>query len=199
MKPQTFLGHIITCLTSHGTDYVLTGSVAVAWYGRPRILKDFDIVLRAPIPATTLETTFPAPHFSVLSDECTLLTLSNRISIVECTFGWRAELFFAPLLSPADRQFSLMSQYMFESPFGCRRRCWLAGREAWVSSPEYLLLIKLMLCTYKEDRRPKDWQDAVYIYLLQSAQLDFSYMDHWAAQLHVQPLWQRLQEEARLP
>lgn len=125
--------------------------------------------------------------------------LTNRISIVECTLGWRAELFFAPLLGPADAQLSLMSQYMFEWPFVRRQRCWLAGIEAWVSSPEDILLIKLILCTYSENIRPKDWEDAVYIYLVQSARLDFSYVNHWVAQLNLQPLWQRLQEEAQLP
>src|SRR5262245_16588648 len=200
MKPQTFLGRIITCLTSHGTDYVLTGSLPVALYGRPRILKDFDILLRAPIPPISqLEATFPAPHFSVLSDECTIVTLHNRISLVECTFGWRTELFFPPLPTSADAQLSLMSQYMFELPFVRRRRYWVAGIEAWVSSPEDILLIKLMLCTYRKNKRPQDWEDAVYVYLVQSAQLDFSYMNHWVAQLNLQSLWQWLQEEAQLP
>src|SRR5262245_63799485 len=102
MKPQTFLARIITCLTSHGTDYVLTGSLPVALYGRPRILKDFDILLRAPIPTITqLETAFPPPHFSVLSDECLIVTVRTRISVVECTFGWKAALFFSPLSASA--------------------------------------------------------------------------------------------------
>lgn len=61
--------------------------------------------------------------------------------------------------------------------FSRRRRVTIAGREAWVQTPEDVIIMKLRWS--KQALRPKDFNDAQGVAAVQGERLDWPYIERW--------------------
>jgi predicted nucleotidyltransferase len=157
---------------ARGIEYALMGGIAVRAYGIPRATYDIDFtaaIKRTELPsllerAVSLGFMVPEPYLKGWLDQVAGMPLLKlRLSINER--GIDIDIF----LAESEFQHSLM-----------RRRRWLQinGYEAWLVSPEDLILLKLLA------NRPRDLADVGDVIFMQG-QLDTNYMRRWAGRLDV--------------
>ncbi|MCI0464929.1 MAG: hypothetical protein L0Z62_49035 [Gemmataceae bacterium] len=69
------------------------------------------------------------------------------------------------------------------------------GMQLKVSAPEDTILVKLRWAELSGGSE-KQFTDALRVYEVQRQGLDMTYLNHWANEIKVEALWQRLQAEA---
>jgi hypothetical protein len=169
-----------------GIDYFVTGSVASSLQGEPRATHDIDVVVameESQIDALT--SAFPPPvHYL------------SRPSVVEAVR--RRTMFNLIALDEGDKvDFWLLTNDPFDQSRLARRVTdEVFGVHLKVSSPEDTILAKLKWCR-DSGGSEKQFQDALRVYELQFRHLDHGYLAEWAAKLHVEPEWRRLQQQAQ--
>jgi len=163
---------IIGLFDSLGLRYAIMGGIAVRVYGIPRATYDVD--------------------FTAAVSRNTLPDLFQRVQSLGYSVpdpylqGWLDQVGGMPLvkfrLFLAGRQIDV-DVFLAESPYQSslldrRRRSKLNGIEAWLVSPEDLVLLKLLA------NRPRDIADVGDVLFMQG-QLDIKYMREWASQVGV--------------
>jgi len=164
---------------------MVTGSLVSSIQGEPRSTHDIDVVVDlSPQSIPALLQAFPSPDY-YLSKEAFQEAIHHRSMF--------------NLLSLKDGEkvdFWLLTEEPFDqSRFARRRVEVLAGSHLQVSSPEDTILMKLRWADLAGGSE-KQFTDALRIYEVQRGRLDLTYLSHWAGQLGVEPLWQRLQADA---
>jgi hypothetical protein len=185
MSQQELLKKVIQTLNKAGIQYMLTGSVASSLQGQPRATHDIDMVVAVEkLKAHELAEAFPYPDFYL-----------DEHSILEAIKG--QSMFNLIDLESGDKvDFWILSNDAFDrSRFSRRYMEKFMGTEMHVSSPEDTILAKLRwakLCGGSE----KQFTDAVGVYEVQYGKLDMDYIEHWAKELEVQSLWERIKDES---
>jgi hypothetical protein len=165
---------------------MVTGSTASSLQGPPRSTHDIDIVVALePTAIPALLAAFPPPSFyltrEMIADALRSRSMFNLLSLDD---GEKVD-FWILTDEPFDR-----------SRFARRYVAEAAGLRFQVSSPEDTILAKLRWSKLSGGSE-KQFQDALHVYEVQGATLDTAYLDHWARQLSVEPLWDRLKAEAQ--
>ncbi len=143
-------------------EYFLIGGMAVGVWGNPRLTTDVDfIVALAPNAVGPFLVKARESGFEV--DEQVVL-MNLQISGV-ARFTYRGT-FLDLIVGESDFDRSAM---------GRRRRLQLLSREAWVVSPEDLVLYKLVAM------RDRDIDDVRRVLIRQGSSLDVAYLRNWAA------------------
>ena len=166
---------------------MVTGSVASSLQGEPRATHDLDLVVAMTQEAVgSLIDAFPAPEF-YLDEEAARAAID--------TLG----MFNLIAISEGDKvDFWLLTDEPFDkSRFSRKRPEEVLGVELQVPSPEDTILAKLKWAN-EAGGSEKHVLDALRVYEVQGARLDRVYLDHWAAELSVVDLWQRIQREGEL-
>jgi len=73
----------------------------------------------------------------------------------------------------------------------------IIGVNMKVSAPEDTILAKLRWAKLSGGSE-KQYTDALRVYEVQYANIDFSYLNSWVKELQIEDLWRRLQEEAEV-
>ena len=167
-------------LDTAGIAYMLTGSMAMSYYARPRLTRDIDIVIEVSTKDVERLASLFRADFYCDSDMIQgavqhegMFNLIHTDSVVKVDF--------------IVRQRSAYRREEFK-----RRRCvHVDGDPIWIAAPEDLLLSKLVWA--------KEGQSAVQLddshNLLESvADLDWEYIDLWAPQLTVTALLRDLRK-----
>jgi len=163
---------IVALFDSLGIGHAIMGGIAVRVYGIPRATYDID--------------------FTAAIDRSAFAELFRRVKDLGYTVpepylqGWTDQVGGMPLVK--FRRFLAgrgvdIDVFLAESPYQSsilNRRQWakLNGLEAWLVSPEDLVLLKLLAF------RPRDVADVGDVIFMQG-QLDVAYMRQWAPQLGV--------------
>lgn len=167
---QAFLNDVLERLENAGLTYVVTGSVASNYWGIPRATHDLDVVvLLRPDQIHLVMAAFPEPYY--LSDLAIrdAVAAGSMFNIIDTSTGFKVDFWV------------FKGDPFGHSMFSRRRREEVVkGRTAYVSSPEDVLLHKLIWCKIT----PSDRQlaDAAGIVAVQQSTLDIPYMRQWAAQ-----------------
>lgn len=187
MSQQELLKRVVQVLDDVGIDYMVTGSVASSLQGEPRSSHDIDLVVAlTSAGGSQLLQAFPPPDF-YLSEVAIREALRRRstFNLLSLTDGEKVD-FWMLTEAPFD-----------QSRFGRKRVEQILGTEVNVSTAEDTILVKLHWAKISGGSE-KQVTDALRVYEVQGGQLDLDYLNHWAQQLGVQELWQRLQDEAEL-
>jgi len=151
--------------------YMITGSIAGALYGQPRMTRDIDVVAVLYPPHATRLAAMLAPDFEVDADAIGAAIAARRIfSLVH-----RRALQKVDVIVRDDREYEL-------EKFERRQQTDIEGQPVWVISPEDLVLSKLVWA--KDSRSELQLRDVRGIIALQP-QLDWPYLDRWAVRLTV--------------
>ncbi len=177
---------VVEQLEALGIPYMLVGSFASNYWGRPRFTHDADIVVEIPPEkaadlARALEENFYAPEF-VIEEAARRRTHFNIISL--------EQPFKVDFWVRKDEPFARES-------FQRRRKVRMFDRDVFISSPEDTILSKLLWYRMSPVLE-RQVQDAVEIYETQYPDLDEAYLDCWAERLGVSDLLARVRNEAIL-
>ena len=154
-------------LDGEGIAYMLTGSLAMSYYARPRMTRDIDLVIA--LDAAQAERLIGALGAEYHAD-AGVITAAIR--------GARPwNIVHLPSVVKIDLIPRKDTHYR-RAEFERRRRVELAGVRLWIVSIEDSILSKLEWS--RESRSEQQRRD---VKLLLEAPLDRSYLDEWAARL----------------
>lgn len=167
-------------LDSAGIEYMVSGSTALGFYGRPRMTRDIDIVVElATAQVPQLEFLFSG-EFSVDAEEIreaitrhSMFNLVHLETVVKVDFIVRKD-----------------SEYR-RVEFGRRRAFESDGQRVQVVAVEDLLLSKLAWA--KDSHSEFQLRDVRGLFELQPA-MDREYLDRWARELGVEALLEEVQQ-----
>jgi hypothetical protein len=185
MSQQELLTRVVRTLDQLGIGYMVTGSVASSLQGEPRATHDVDLVVAFPAEAApALVRAFAPPSFY-------LSEAAIRQAVGDGT------MFNLLSLDDGDKvDFWLLTKDSFDqSRFARRRLEEIEGLTLTVSAPEDTILAKLRWAKMAGGSE-KQFTDALRVYEVQRAALDHAYLDAWARQLEIEPLWRQLRDAA---
>lgn len=180
---------LLDCLEQLGVSYQIGGSVATSVYGVPRSTLDVDLV--ADLPESCVD-----PMVQQLEDAYYIDAAMIRDAIRR-----RASFNLIHLASMVKIDvFALKRRPFDEQAFRRRRMDTLAededARRLPISTPEDMVLHKLDWYRKGGEVSERQWRDVIGVLRVQGDSLDRAYLDHWAAQLALEPLLTRALEEA---
>lgn len=187
MSQQELLAEVASTLRSLGVEFMLTGSLASSLHGQFRATHDIDPVANfSQAHVQRLIDAFSSDRFYLSPTAVADAIRDQRMfNLLETKTGDKVD-FWVLTKSPFD-----------QSRFARRQCIEIDGQIVDVSSPEDTILMKL-LWAKKSGGSEKQMNDVLRVYELQSALLDISYITTWVRELEIDPLWQRVLDEADL-
>ena len=173
------LGDVCARLEGAGIAYMLTGSLAMSYYARPRMTRDIDLVI-------ALEATQASKLAAALGEEYHVDTDAIAAALRDSR-PWN--IIHLPSLVKIDLIPRKTTHYRREE-FERRQRVELAGVDLWIVSIEDLILSKL---DWSRDSR--SGQQRADIKLLLDAPLDRVYLEDWATRLDLDGLLVEIRDE----
>lgn len=162
---------VLKILETHQLPYMIVGSVASIVYGEPRMTKDMDLVIDLPLEsANRFETFFPEDQFyvpprEVLHDE---IVQRGQFNLIHPSSGLKIDVIVKKNGDHAREEFSRK-----------RKMPLFPGFEAWIASPEDIILKKLDY--YREGGSEKHLTDIRGI--LANSSIDRDYLELWLKKL----------------
>lgn len=186
MSQQELLKKVIQTLENANIQYMLTGSVVSSLQGEPRSTHDIDMVIAVQRSAAKkLAEAFPPPDFHLDKDSIFhAIDTQGMFNLIDVKEGDKID-FWLLTYEPFDK--SRFSRKYAEEVMGIRMQ---------VSSPEDTILMKLRWAKLSGGSE-KQFTDAMRVYEVQSDKLDMAYLKCWAKQLDIEPLLNRLMDEAK--
>lgn len=178
------LATIISLLDRIGINYMLTGSVAASYHGRPRATHDSDVVIDpTQVQLDLLIHGLLGAGFYLNADRALLALESRRpFNVIETRHACKIDLIIR-----RDRPFS-------REEFGRRASVDLSlGRPVSIVSAEDSVLSKLEWARAAGDSE-RQLSDAAGVVAVNRS-LDRAYIERWAVELGVVDLWRRVAGE----
>lgn len=173
---------ITSFLETHRISYMITGSLSVIYYGRPRASHDIDIV----VELAKVDTEELLHAIQMVSSTFLIQPVAIEEAVQHKTmFG----IIHRPTLLKID-MWMLTSDPFDQSRFLRKEKKSILGKKMWMASAEDALLQKLRW--YKQADIEKHLVDAAFIYQIQEKFLDMKYIHHWAKKLGVEKYLKRL-------
>jgi hypothetical protein len=175
---------VIDALDAVGIPYMVVGSFASTFWGRPRTTHDADLLVElGPTDAgplsRLLSTAFYAPDFAI--EEAA--RKRDQCNVIHMRTGFKVDLW-------VSKETAYDRACFYRRLLGV-----IFGREVWVSSPEDVILSKL--AWYRaapvQDRQ---LQDVLEVYETQEPYLEQAYLDQWAPVLGVADLLAGIRQRA---
>ena len=167
-----FVRLIADRLTSVGVKYMLTGSMAMAAYGNPRMTRDVDIVMEcSEEDVDPIVRLFEADCY--ISRDAVLKAVANRSMFNIIHNEWVIK---ADFIVRKDDEYH-------RTEFDRRREIVVAGIGLFMTAPEDLILSKLVWAHESQSElQMRDVRDL----LATGISLDREYLEHWAQALGVE-------------
>jgi hypothetical protein len=185
MTQRELLRHLVDVLERLGLLYMIGGSQASMYYGEPRVTRDIDVVVELRnehLPGFL--SGFPAGEF--YADEPTAreaIRGAQQFNIIHPTSGFKIDVYVNPD-TPYDRARLARRQRLPLVP----------GVDAWFARPEDVILYKLLY--HQQVESGVHLRDVVGIIRVSGPELDEAYIRHWADQLGVRAVWDRVRKQA---
>ncbi len=179
MNQADLLRYVVEILETQGLSYAVVGSFASAVYGEPRYTNDIDIVLCLTADAVErLCAAFPAAEFYVsLSAAREAARTRGQFNVIHPTSGNKIDFMIARDDAWGREQIARRT-----------RQPILPGREAFVASPEDVILGKLWY--FREGGSEKHLRDIAAMLQVSGDQIDQTYIGQWARDLGLLEQWQ---------
>ena len=181
------LFQILDALEALQIPYMLVGSFASTFWSRPCLTHDAALVVQIASEKVTdlarlLAPNFYAPEF-VIEDA---VRKHGQFNAIHLDVAFKIDLW--------PRKDAPYDVACFER----RLLATIFGREVWVSSPEDVILSKLLWyrATLVLERQ---FQDVIEVYEVQEPYLQQDYLDRWAHTLGITGLLERVRQEVARP
>jgi hypothetical protein len=185
MLQQELLISVLKALNKSHISYMVTGSIVSSIQGEPRLTHDIDIVITiTKDKVSELIESFPPPRYyldqEAANDAIEHFSMFNMIDSIQ---GDKVD-------------FWLLTDDDFDKSRFARKQCIVfRDTEMYVSAPEDTILAKLNWAK-ASGGSIKQFTDAVRVYELHYAHLDFSYIEAWTKKLGLTELWKEIKEQA---
>ncbi len=176
---QETLAKVLRQIEALGIPYMVAGSVASSYYGRPRMTHDVDVVLDpAPAELSSLVGELARAGLYVNADVARRALESRRqFNVIEARSGLKIDM-----IVRKDRPFS-------REELGRRRRVDIGlGLKVAVATAEDTILSKLEWAS-KAGGSERQLSDVVGIVETNPGRLETDYIERWATELGVLDLW----------
>lgn len=181
---EAFLERLIKKLDEQNIPYMLSGSVSSSLHGQPRATNDADIVIAPAEEQLIAFLKSLGDDYYVNPDAARDAFKSNSVfNVIDIQNSWKADLIIRK-----NRPFS-------REEFQRRQKANIMGLDAWVVSPEDVILSKLEWA--KNSKSSQQFQDALGVATVQYERLDRDYMYKWAKELQVESSLERLLKQAK--
>lgn len=175
-----FLRSIVHRLVAAEIPYMLTGSLALAVWARPRMTRDVDVVIEADAAAVRrLVAAFEPDSYVSAEAAAEAVTARTMFNVIHLTSLLKAD-FILRRDEPYER-----------TKFARRRSVDLEGLRVDVISPEDLVLSKLQ---WARGTGSDGQADDVRLLLREGAGFDEAYLTQWASTLDLLPALQALRQ-----
>ena len=168
---------MIGLLETGGIPYMLTGSFASSYHGRPRATQDIDFVI-SPTPDQIRALVRILPHDEYYIDENAALDAlrqQGQFNVIDLTTGWKVDFIIRKA-----RPFSRME-------FERRREIEFQGMPVAVATAEDIVIAKLEWAKLGQSQR--QIEDASGVLKIRGEELDFEYIREWVGKLHLAEQW----------
>lgn len=182
MGQKDILLHVSRILDKHKISYILTGSLAVSYYGYPRATHDIDFVIE--IPEKSSRKILQAIR------ELGKGYVFDKEQIEEGIFQF-SQLNVYHVETGIKIDFWIKKEEGFELlKFQRKRQIVIDKQKIYIVSPEDLLLTKLLWC--KKVRSERHLEDCLGILRVQGNKLDKKYLNSWAKKLKLESLFEEI-------
>lgn len=173
MNFEALLFSLTLALEKEKIPYLVTGALAVSYFGRLRATHDFDFIVE--VKKGDLERL--KRFLQQLGGQYVIDFAQVEESV---KFQSHFNIFYLPTALKID--FWLLKDEPFDrSRFQRRKKVKIGRSNLYLSSPEDLILIKLKWC--KDSKSEKHFSDAASILQIQKGKLETSYLLRWAKKL----------------
>ena len=190
-KYRDFARSVIETLESLGFVYSIGGSFASMYYGEVRTTQDIDIAVVLPIEeANRFVAAFQALGYHIdLETVVDAFIYRQPFNIIDAEGGYKADIFMIDPDEPSELEQSAMARR--------RREVYDpdTGAETYLYAPEDVIVYKLKY--YLSGRMDKHLRDIAAMLAVQGEDLDFDYIEQWAAHIGAAELWHALLDEYR--
>jgi hypothetical protein len=153
---------------------MITGGIAVIFYGRPRLTHDFDLVVTIkPGQISGLMKAFQDEFYVSKEAIRNALDTQGMFNMIHFDSGIKVDFWIIQASEFDGKRFERRQKHSY------------GGKEICFSSPEDVILIKILW--FKESGIQKHLEDAFLILEIQQ-NLDFDYLRIWANKLGIQGL-----------
>lgn len=188
MEPLEILQLVVSNLEKLNVDYMVGGSFASSVYGLARFTQDVDLIANLRPDQVDGFTRIFGPEFYLDrgSIERALRT-GTSFNIIHFESSFKVDFFILSKSKFKEEQFSrrLLRRVNPDSDF-----------EAYVQSPEDIVLSKLEWYRRGGEVSENQWRDVIGIIKTQAARLDLVYLRKWAVELGVSDLLEQASKEA---
>jgi len=164
--------------------YMIVGSFASTFWGRPRLTHDADLVVQITGEQVAELARLLAPHFYapefVIAEA---IRKHGQFNAIHLDVAFKIDLW---LRKDAPYDVACFERRLLGEMF---------GREVWVSSPEDVILSKL-LWYRAAPVLERQFQDVIEVYEIQEPYLEQGYLNRWARALGIADLLERVRREA---
>ena len=172
MTQEEVLKRVISALEDNNIPYMLTGAIAVNYYGRPRLTHDVDIIVN--IEKKHIQSIVDAFYQEFyVSSESIKDAIKHRtvFNIIHNETGLKIDFWM------------LTNEEYDKTRFSRRESQTIFDRQMSISSAEDIILVKLLW--YKRSTSEKHIIDAEGILQVQGESIDNNYLEKWAKNLSV--------------
>lgn len=183
MTLDAFLRRVVAVVDGSGIPYMLTGSIALAYYAEPRATRDIDVVIavsREQIGALVRRLDDEGLY---VSHEAALdaLDSESQFNAIDPESGWKVDWIIRK-----DRAFS-------RREFERRQKVTLMGLELPMVTAEDLIVAKLEWA--RAGASDLQLRDALAVLLQQGRELDRAHVERWVGELGLDREWAAVLEE----
>lgn len=177
MSITSFLQRVAQILEASGVPYMLTGSLAAAYYATPRATQDIDVVIDTQeegierLVQGFLDAEFYVDREAALAAWRT----QGQFNAIDPDSGWKVDL-----IVRKDRSFS-------RTEFERREPADLLGIEVSLASLEDVVIAKLEWAQMGNSELQRT--DVVRLLELSGSRVDRAYLEKWVAELGLQNEW----------
>lgn len=180
MSLTSFVALIARALHAADIPFMLTGSLAAAFYGAPRATQDLDLVIESQADnLRRLVNNLQAEGlYADLQSALNALHSDGQFSVIDPATGWKADLILRK-----RRPFS-------EADFGRRQERHLFGVEIALATLEDLIIAKFEWSELGDSELQR--RDIRELLDMAGDTIDRMYLAHWIAALDLEEAWQRI-------
>jgi hypothetical protein len=177
-----FVALIAGALHEAEIPFMLTGSLAAAFYGAPRATQDLDLVIESESNNLRhLVTNLQAKGlYADLGSALDALQTTGQFNVIDPETGWKADLIIRK-----QRPFS-------EAEFGRRQERQLFGVAIALATLEDLIIAKLEWSELGDSELQR--RDIRELLEMAGVTLDRTYLAQWIAALDLEPAWKRVSQ-----
>ncbi len=177
MTLSAILQRIVAILDEASIPYMLTGSLAAAFYATPRATQDIDLVLEiSPEQVGMLTAQLQSAGLYVSSDAAQeAIRLEGQFNAIDPDTGWKVDF-----IVRKSRAFSIKE-------FGRRQSQNVLGMDLFLVSPEDLIIAKLEWA--RKGQSELQLKDVQGILRNSESDLNRTYVEHWIGELGLTEIW----------